>query len=145
LIGLVYHLIHAIRLLEQHPEKISWQHLSKNRAAIHLLEQGLDKISWQHLSKNPAAIHLLEQHPDKIHYDWMSSNPAAMHLLKQHSLQEWRGLSRNPSIFEPDFQSMKRKQCAVFQEELLQRVLHPSRIANLLASGINIEMLDNYL
>jgi len=41
---------------------------------------------------------------------------------------------------------MKRKQCAAYKEELMQRVFHPSRIANLLTTtGIDIEMLDDYI
>jgi len=119
-----------------------------NPAAIHLLEQHPDKIDWVLLSANPAAIHLLEQHPDKIEWCFLSMNSAAIHLLETHpdKIRINVCLSANPSIFEPDFQKMKRKQCAVYKEELMQRVFHPSRIAKLLAmTGINIEMLDDYL
>jgi len=67
-------------------------------------------------------------------------------LLKQNQDKiDWYHFSANTSIFEPDFQKMKCKQCAVFKEELMQRVFHPSRIANLLAAGIDLERMDDYI
>ena len=135
-----------MHLLEQHPDKICWPWLSCNPKAIHLLEENPDEIFWSFLSENTAAIHLLEEHPDQIDWSWLSMNPAAMHLLEQHQDKiDWWNFSENPAIFEPDFQTMKAKQCAVFKEELMQRAFHPSRIANLLDLGIELEMLDDYM
>jgi len=42
--------------LEQNPDKIVWNELSKNPAAIHLIEQNLDKVNWMCLSMNPAIF-----------------------------------------------------------------------------------------
>jgi len=53
-------------------------------------------------------------------------------------------LSRNPSIFELDYEAIK-KQCSIFKEELIQIALHPSRIKKLLDHGICIGDLDNYI
>jgi hypothetical protein len=76
----------AIHLLEKHPEKIDWYHLSSNPNAIHLLEKYPEKINWGALSRNSNAIHLLEKYPDKIN---------------------WYKFSGNPSIFEIDMNQMK--------------------------------------
>jgi hypothetical protein len=76
---------HAIHLLEQHPDKIDWVNLSRNRSAMHLLEQHPDKINWFNLSINPSAMHMLKQHPDKIDWENLSRNPAANHLFELNS------------------------------------------------------------
>ena len=126
--------------------KIDWTELSENDnpAAMHLLKQHPDKIDWLALSNNPSAIHLLEQHSDRIYWKNLSRNHAAIHILEQHPDNiDWLDLSTNPAIFEPDFQKMKCKQCAVFKEELMQRAFHPSRIAKLLASGMDLEMIED--
>ena len=59
--------------------------LSSNPKAIHLLEQNPDKISWDCLSFNPNTIHLLEQNPHKIDWDMLALNstPAAIHLISK--------------------------------------------------------------
>jgi len=56
--------------------------------------------------RNPNAIHLLEQNLDKIN---------------------WSNLSRNPSIFEYDYEALK-KRCNMYKEELIKKALHPSII-----------------
>ena len=45
-----------------------WTYLSINinPNAIQILEENPDKISWNCLSQNPNAIHILEKNPDKI-------------------------------------------------------------------------------
>jgi hypothetical protein len=47
-----------------------------NPNAIHLLEENPDKINWDELSRNPNAIHLLEQNPNKINWYVVSNNPS---------------------------------------------------------------------
>lgn len=78
----------AMHLLERHPEKIDWQHLSSNShpKALRLLEKHPEKIDWQNLSRNtnPDAIRMLEQHPEKIDWWYLSSNSAAKRLLEQY-------------------------------------------------------------
>jgi hypothetical protein len=75
------------------------------------------------LSTNPNAIHLLEKNPHKIC---------------------WERFSKNPSIFELDYQELK-KRCIIYKEELIQKAFHPSRIQKYLDMGISIDDLDNYL
>jgi hypothetical protein len=53
-------------------------------------------------------------------------------------------LSGNPSIFELDYNALKKK-CAVYKEELIQVALHPSKIQKLLDLGIELEDLDDYI
>jgi len=39
----------------------------------------------------------------------------------------WYTLSRNPSIFELDYEALE-KRCNIFKEELIKKALHPSII-----------------
>ena len=91
---------HAIHLLEQYPDKIDWENLSRNPSAMHLLEQHPEKIHWFNLSKNQSAIHLLEQYPDKIDWENLSRNPAANHLFESNSSNPnyWDFISRYGDI-----------------------------------------------
>ena len=75
------------------------------------------------LSINHYAILLLEKNIDKIN---------------------WKGLSFNPSIFELDYNVLK-KRCSIYKEELIQVALHPSRIQKYLDLGISFEELDNFI
>ena len=93
---------HAIHLLEQHPDKIDWEHLSRNPSAMHLLERHPEKIDWWNLSSNPSAMHLLERHPEKIDWANLSRNPAAKHLFESnsaaHPQEYWDFISRYGDI-----------------------------------------------
>ena len=62
----------------------------------------IDIIQWYYINKNTnhEAIALLEKNQDKI---------------------SWWCLSRNPSIFQYDYENMKRP----FTEELIQERFHP--------------------
>jgi len=57
---------------------------------------------------------------------------------------DWEWLSGNPSIFELDYNALK-KRCSVYKEELIIQALKPSRIERYLDMGISIEDLDNYI
>jgi hypothetical protein len=37
-------------------------------------------------------------------------------------------LSKNPSIFQPDYQEMSKDRTKIIYQELMQRALHPSRV-----------------
>lgn len=77
----------AVALLEAHPDKINWKHLSKNPSpfAIQQLEAHPDRIDWTLLSQNPGAVALLLQHPDRIHrYEVLSNpNPDMLPMIEQ--------------------------------------------------------------
>ena len=64
------------------------------------------KIYWPWLSSNKGAIQLLEQNPNKIYWDW---------------------LSKNPAIFEIDYAKLKER-IEPFEEELIQKCMHPNRL-----------------
>lgn len=94
----------ALRLLEQHPEKIDWQYLSRNTnpEAIRMLELNPEKIDWWSLSANPAAKRILEQYPEKIIWTYVCDNRSewAMQWLETHPEHiTWIHLSGNPFIF----------------------------------------------
>jgi ribosomal protein L24E len=101
--------------LEQNPDKINWNNLSRNPNAIHLLEQNPDKINWNNLSRNPNAIHLLEQNPEKI---------------------DWIILSFNPSIFEYDYDAM-RLRMKPLAEELIANRFHPRNFDKFISWGFD--------
>ncbi len=120
----------AIHLLEKNLDKIDWHSLSENPSAIHLLEANQDKIDWPILSGNRSAIHLLEKNPDKIYWRNLSSNQSAMHLLEKNIEKidnvGWRQLSRNPEIFEIDYDFLYQRMNLI-REELIAKAWHPSR------------------
>ncbi len=120
----------AVYLLEKNLEKIDWVGLSSNPSAIHLLEANHDKIKWPILTANSSAIHLLEKNPDKIYWRNLSSNRSAMHLLEKNIEKidnvGWRQLSRNPEIFEIDYDFLYQRMNLI-REELIAKAWHPSR------------------
>jgi hypothetical protein len=63
-------------------------------------------IDWHHLSCNPGAIKLLEANQNKIIWDLLSGNP---------------------SIFELDYNEMKKNNQDMY-EELIKEVMKPSRV-----------------
>jgi hypothetical protein len=79
----------------------------------------------------PRDVSLLES-KDKINwYNWLNiyKNPNAIHLLKKKIEQiNWALLSKNASIFEPDYQSMSMDRTKLIYQELMEQVWHPSRI-----------------
>ena len=88
----------------------------------------MDKINWLFLSKNPNAIKLLEENPDKINWYYLSINPNAIKILEQNRDKiNWYQLSKNPSIFQLDYEAMKRNNEKLY-EELIKEVMKPSRV-----------------
>jgi len=60
----------AICLLEEHPDKINWDSLSRNPNAIHILKENLDKINWKEFCYyNPNIVSILEKYPEKINWN----------------------------------------------------------------------------
>ena len=82
-----------------------------------------DSLDWGLLSQNPNAVHLLEKNPEEFECEW---------------------ISKNPSIFELDYNALKER-CSIYKWELLSVALHPSRIARYLEMGIEWGELDNCL
>jgi hypothetical protein len=75
---------------------------------------------------------------------YRNPNTEAVELLKQNTDKiDWFNLSINPSIFEIDYEALK-KRTAVFKEELVMGS-SPKRIQRLLDMGIDIEDIDYYL
>tara|TARA_B100001094_G_C17975883_1_gene692743 strand:- start:542 stop:943 length:402 start_codon:yes stop_codon:yes gene_type:complete len=106
--------------------------LSGNPNAIHLLEQNQDKIDWRMLSSNQNAINLLEKNQDKIVWTLLCQNPLGYELLKTAVLKNFLPqyvIYNNPNIFTIDYQALK-KRTEIFEEELMQKYYHPSRLFN---------------
>ena len=101
----------------KYPQFINWYEISGNPGAIPLIEKNLDKINWYKLSSNSEAMHILMKNIDKI---------------------DWCEISANPAIFELDYTLLKKKM-DIIREELMMKVLHPSRISKLLLS----DTIDN--
>jgi hypothetical protein len=101
----------ALYLIEENPEKISYNYLSANPnpRAIELLRENITKINWESLSRNPCkeAIELLMEYPNKIVWNILAENksPFAFPLIERGLNQNkfnWYGLSmlnKNPMVF----------------------------------------------
>ncbi len=108
--------------------KIDWCQLSRNPNAIKLLSENKNKINWSQLSANPNAIKILEANQDKIDWSRLSSNPNAIKILEANQNKIiWDLLSGNPSIFELDYEAMRRNNEEMY-EELIKEVMKPSRV-----------------
>ena len=125
--------------------------LSSNHNAIHILEKNLDKINWQFLSTNTNIhkIEILNKNLEDYKYliSWylLCGNYNAIHIIEKNKDKiNWINISENPSIFELDYERLKQR-CAIFKEELIQKVMHPSRIQKYLDAGYEIDDLDNYI
>jgi hypothetical protein len=77
-------------------------------------------IRWEFLSENPSAIDFLEKNKHRICY---------CHL------------SYNPEIFELDYKKMSKKRTSIFEEELMMKALHPSKIESWLQNGFSVDDL----
>ena len=53
-------------------------------------------------------------------------------------------LSKNPSIFELDYNALNER-CSIYKWELLEVALHPLRIERYLDMGIKMSELNNYI
>ncbi len=146
----------AMSILEKYPNKICWDCFSENPSAIHLLEKNPDKIDWYDLAGNPSGMDLLEKNLDKLKecsrdslcsnpfaikilegiedpesfvFNWsnLSFNINAIHILEKHKDRiDWRTFSGNPSIFELDYDFLKRRM-NIIREELMAKAWTPSR------------------
>ena len=135
----------AIELLEKNFEKIDWIYLSGNPNAIHLLEKNPAKIDWYWLSQNPNAIHLLEKNPEKIVWYALSLNSNAIHLLEKNPEKiHWGWFSKNPSIFEEDYQTLSKERTEVLREELVMKTWHPKRFTSWCLDTEEIKELEVY-
>ena len=102
--------------------------LSNNKNCIDILEKNNNYIDWNALSKNPNAIHLLKKNYDKINWNGLSLNINAIHILKKNIEHiNWFNLSSNPSIFEIDYDALK-KRIEPFTEELMMKCFHPEKL-----------------
>lgn len=159
---------YAIDILEENPEKIVWRWINKNPNAIHLIEKNIDNmngdeiellsknpnaiellkkypenINWKYLSQNPNALEMLKQNPDKINWSLLSknTNPEAIELLRQNQYKiDWINASTNPSIFQIDYEKMKNLNLEL-KREIIEKTMHPDRIAKLLEQGVSIDDL----
>ncbi len=53
-----------------------------------------------------------------------------MHLLKNNQEQiNWKNFSKNPSIFELDFDFFYRRM-DIIRQELIEKTWHPNRVVN---------------
>ena len=122
----------AIHILEKNIDKIDWNRLSENVNAIHILEKNLDKVDWSLLSLNRNAIHILAKNIDKIDWVYLSQNLNANHILENNLDKidkiNWFSLSKNPSIFQIDYDAMRENGKGI-AEEIAKIIWHPSRMS----------------
>ena len=86
---------------------------------VNLIEKyGTEKICWEKLLENPKALDLIKKFKDNKCED---NNYLDFNLM----------LYMNPSIFQLDKVAMK-KQIEPLAKELIEKVLHPSRVIRIL-------------
>jgi hypothetical protein len=56
---------------------------------------------------------------------------------------DYPSLSKNPAIFELDYQGLKER-CDIYRKELIEKTMHPSRMIALLEKGFDLEDLEDY-
>jgi len=56
-------------------------------------------------------------------------------LEKNEEKIDWEYFSSNPSIFEIDYETMKKQMVDIYLEELMMVTLHPKRISAWLDAG----------
>jgi hypothetical protein len=135
---------HAIKILENNIDFISWEYLSMNPSAIKLLFQYPHKIDWLTLNFNPApeAVELLKCNPHKIVWKYFATNPTAIDILKENKeLIKDQTIWENPTIFEINYELMAEQRMNILREELMMKTLHPSRIEKWLEAGLSIDDL----
>jgi uncharacterized protein (DUF1778 family) len=130
-------------LLPENRDKINWFQLSKNQnpKILELLSkpENKDKIKRTLITTNPnteIVSYLLKEENlktlEKHEWCYLSSNPnpLALELLSKPENKnkiDYYYLSQNPSIFELDYEAMKRNN-QEFYEDLIKEVLKPSRV-----------------
>jgi len=126
-------------------DRIRWCVLSRNPAGIDVLLKYPELIDWATFSENPhpLAIKHMHKNKDKIYWEGLLGNPAAMDLIKEMSqmypITEY--IWFNPSLFEIDYIEMAKERMSILREELMMKVLHPSRISRLIELGCDIDDL----
>jgi len=128
-------------MLKENPNKISWYWLSANPAASSLIldEKNKDKICWYKLCQNPDSEvgKLIMKKENKNNIHWYSlvenTNPDIIDFIRDNKecLDDscWHYFSKNPAIFELDYEKMKSNDnFKEFERELLEKVLEPSRV-----------------
>jgi hypothetical protein len=138
----------VVQMLEKYPEKTNWLQLSQNPYAIPLLENNLDKVDWSFLCYNVNAVHILEQHPDKINWSCLSRNPNASRLLEKNLDKKdqfcWDVMGAYDHVYEIDYKYLEER-CNVYKEELIQKAMHPRRIAKYTEDGYDIEDILGFM
>ena len=142
--------IHIFKDPEYLKKVYDWYYLSKNEKAISILENNMDKVEWGSFSSNPSAINILLQIiKEKNEYNKKVKNHEEINSKEYKYFDyfnkiDYGGLSRNPAIFELDYQGLKER-CDIYREELMKKTMHPSRIQKILDMVIDLDDLDFHL
>lgn len=156
----------AVHIFEK-PEHLNklfdWSYLCKNPnpKAIDIIVNNWDKIDWFAFSQNPSAIHiilqLLQEQKDytvrsiknikikkKINHEQNHNIYRSIYKYYDDFYKiDYLSLSKNPAIFELDYQGLKER-CDIYRKELIEKTMHPSRMIALLEKGFHLEDLEDY-
>ena len=130
-------------LVNENLDKINWLYLCRNPAewAREILMKNPGKIDDQELKMNPAkwAWELLSarKNVDLVVFqywnrDMISHHPCAWvveELEKNVGSINWHPFSKNPHIFEYDYQFLRERCWNTFGEELMQVCFHPRNLS----------------
>ena len=139
----IYKLLHWIPI-----HKLNIYELSNNPRAKEFLEQNIEKISY-----NFETINLLEQNIDKLEWsiinDWiilpenivLPENVQIQLLEKNVDKINWKMESRNPDIFELDYNKMSILRTQFIFEELMMKTWTRNRLCQCININDEIDIL----
>ena len=104
---------------------------------IENIRKNKDNIVWHALCGNSSdiAMNMIKENFDNIDdfkWTYLSGNPnsTAMNILKNNQKNiHWNMFSKNPSIFELDYDFFHQRMNLI-RDELMQKTWHPDRFMN---------------
>lgn len=162
--------VHIFEKPEYLNKLYDWSYLSKNPKAMHIIVNNWDKVDWITFSQNPSAINMIIQLLQE-QKDYHTKNMKNIEMKqkigdytsylyvndeKNHNIYrslykyydyfykiDYPSLSKNPAIFELDYQGLKER-CDIYRKELIAKTMHPSRMIALLEKGFDLDNLEDY-
>ena len=105
-------------------KKIIKKNRKENKSTTKLKPIDLEKIRMNNILKLESTNLELK---NRIEWENLSLNESAMHLLEQNKSNiDWRLISRNPAIFELDYDFFHERM-NIIRHELMKKTWHPDR------------------
>lgn len=143
----------AMHIIVNNWDKVDWITFSQNPSAINMIIQLLQEQKDYHTKnmKNieiKIKINIYNYFPNNLENDLNDEKNHNIYrsLYKYYDYFykiDYPSLSKNPAIFELDYQGLK-KRCDIYRKELIEKTMHPSRMIALLEKGFDLDNLEDY-